>query len=673
MFRRLQNCTHPCMVLVMFGAVPSNIGGCDQSTSTTSESLQIAPVDEAPPAAWRPLNQGLKLAVRRVVVDPQRPTTLYAIAEGRRYRSDDRGRAWQPLDPASTDAEYEDLAIDPRSEGALYAGSYYGGGLSKSLDGGASWESLTELRWLTEEWNGAAITVSPSDPQVIYVRSRSGLIGRSVDAGQTWALLPGAPSATALAVASSDAEQIYVLAQEGGVHRTTDGGSTFDEVSGSLPSSDAPQRSVLAIDPNDSDTLIVGVAGAGVFQSTSAGASWRALPDAVSDGYTFAAIDPQASDRLYVGTDSQVLASTDGGAQWAPIFDRRAFALAFAPDEERSVYLGADDGVYRSDTDAFVPSSAGLMSEFVESLSVDAHNPEIAYAVAHRGLYVTTERGRGWTLAWEWPHPASRSPVIVDRNRTGVAYSEVGDGLVRTEDGGRTWTDARGDLATRPKMPGVPSLVTPLAVAPGNSDVIYAVVPGERYGALVKTIDGGASWRELPAMDYCCVSMIAVSADHAYILGWEGFLSETQDGGETWTSLWTRAGFVDSVAIDPSDARVLYAVGPENYPDWQRRVVRKSPDGGAAWTTMASVSLPALIEQLVVAPQGHLYARASASSEEPRTLFVSTDGGETFTEANDGLDGNDVSEIAAGGDCVGYAGTRGGGIFTTTTGGGACP
>jgi photosystem II stability/assembly factor-like uncharacterized protein len=198
------------------------------------------------------------------------------------------------------------------------------------------------------------------------------------------------------------------------------------------------------------------------------------------------------------------------------------------------------------------------------------------------------------------------------------------------------------------------------------------VVPGERHGVLVKTIDGGASWRELPDMDYCCVSMIAVSADHAYMLGWEGFLSETQDGGETWTSLWTNVGFVHSVAIDPNDARVLYAVAPENYPDWRTRVVRKSRDGGAAWTTMESESLPALIEQLIVAPQGQLYARASASREEPLSLFVSTDGAETFTPANDGLERNDVSSIAAGGDCVAYAGTRGGGIFKTTTGGGAC-
>src|SRR6185369_9580914 len=106
------------------------------------------------------------------------------------------------------------------------------------------------------DWNGAAITVSPSDPDVIYVRSRSGLIGRSADAGQNWTLLEGAPSATALAVASGDADEVYVLAQDGGVHRTTDGGSTFDDVSGDLPSSDAPQRSVLAIDPNDSDTVM---------------------------------------------------------------------------------------------------------------------------------------------------------------------------------------------------------------------------------------------------------------------------------------------------------------------------------------------------------------------------------------------------------------------------------
>jgi photosystem II stability/assembly factor-like uncharacterized protein len=430
---------------------------------------------------------------------------------------------------------------------------------------------------------------------------------------------------------------------------------------------------VLAVDPNDSDTVMVGVSGAGIFRSTSGGTSWQALSDAVSsDAYTFAAIDPQASDRLYVGTDSQVLASTDGGAHWEAIFEHPAFALGLAPDEEHSVYLGGDDGVYRSDADSFVSSSAGLMGESIESLSADAHDPEIAYAVARRGLYVTTERGRGWTLAWEWPQPASRSPILVDPNRAGVAYGELGDMLVKTADGGRTWTDVRGDLAMRPQLPGVATTVRPLAVAPDNSEVIYAVVPGERYGVLVKTIDGGASWRELPEFDYCCDSMIAVSADHAYLVGWEGFLLETQDGAQTWTPLWTKVGFVDSIAIDPNDPRVLYAVAPETYPNWLKRVVRKSTDGGATWTTMDSEALPALIKQLIVAPNGYLYAQASATREEPQTVFVSTDGGETFTPANDGLERQDVSSIAAGSDCVAYAGTRGGAIFRTSTGGGAC-
>jgi photosystem II stability/assembly factor-like uncharacterized protein len=318
------------------------------------------------------------------------------------------------------------------------------------------------------------------------------------------------------------------------------------------------------------------------------------------------------------------------------------------------------------------------MREAIESIAVDMQQPRIAYAFARRGLYVTAPDGGRWSLVAEREalDEADRT-VVVDPNRAGVAYTSIDRTLVRTEDGGQTWSDARGDLARRVSPPGGSNYVRPLAVVPGNSDVVYAAVNGINDLVLAKTIDGGATWKDLPALGHaeCCRSLFAASADRAYLLKWEGLLARTDDGGQTWTSLHA-VGLprVLSLLIDPSDRAVLYAIGPENYdePSGKHRL-RKSIDGGDTWSTPSSQALPARLAQIAVDAEGRLYARASAGPDQPSKLFVSSDGGETFATADRGLESHDVSAIGAGSSCVAYAGTRGGGIFRTTSGAGNCP
>src|SRR5262249_7778400 len=91
--------------------------------------------------------------VHAVVIDPQRPSNVYAVSGQLIFKSTDGGGTWEALraprvapmptplcDDCDTPflADVGAFAIDPQQPDILYAGGY--AGVSKSTDGGSSWK-----------------------------------------------------------------------------------------------------------------------------------------------------------------------------------------------------------------------------------------------------------------------------------------------------------------------------------------------------------------------------------------------------------------------------------------------------------------------------------------------------------------------------------------------------
>jgi photosystem II stability/assembly factor-like uncharacterized protein len=127
-----------------------------------------------------------------------------------------------------------------------------------------------------------------------------------------------------------------------------------------------------------------------------------------------------------------------------------------------------------------------------------------------------------------------------------------------------------------------------LIVAPSNSDVIYAIT---NPGWLGRSTDGGRSWvsvkNGLPQGDNeTFVLSMAIDPTDANVVyaGTGGFVGQgygvfkSTDGGETWAP--SNRGMLDysitALAIDPSDPQVVYAGG-----DFGE--LFKSIDGGKTW------------------------------------------------------------------------------------------
>lgn len=300
----------------------------------------------------------------------------------------------QNLDP-SVFAAYKWRNIGPNRGGRSLtcAGSasrpneYYfgavGGGVWKTIDGGTTWNAVTDGQLKSS--SVGALAVSESNPDVVYVgMGETELRGnimqgdgvyKSSDAGKTWKHM-GLENTQAIArirIDPANPDIVYAAAlghpygpnQERGVFRSKDGGKTWkkilyrDEHSGAVD---------IALDPNHSKTIFAalwdvyrtpwllndGGPGSGLFKSIDGGDTWTeitrnpGLPAGVIGkiGVAVSAVD---SNRIYAiveAADGGLFRSDDGGAHWAlGSQDRRALQRAFYysriyadPKEKDTIY-----------------------------------------------------------------------------------------------------------------------------------------------------------------------------------------------------------------------------------------------------------------------------------------------------------------------------------------------
>ena len=242
------------------------------------------------------------------------------------------------------------VASEPRT---YYFGSV-GGGVWKTTDAGEIWRNVSEGFLATS--SVGAITVAPSDPNVIYVgmgehavrgvmTSHGDGVYRSTDAGRSWQHV-GLASSRAISrirVHPTDPDLVYVAAQgapygrneERGIYRSRDGGETWDLL---LFISDAAGAADLAMDPRNPRILYAafwdherkpwevrsGGEGSGIHKSTDAGETWTKLTKGLPETLGKLSVDVSAdSDRLYAIVEADpgggLYRSDDSGESWQAV------------------------------------------------------------------------------------------------------------------------------------------------------------------------------------------------------------------------------------------------------------------------------------------------------------------------------------------------------------------
>ena len=300
------------------------------------------------------------------------------------FRSEDGGQSWtRSVDGVPrewTNTTYW-IEFDPEVRGRMWgAMSYthdlprpkmwrrapvlsYKGGVCRSEDGGHTWKVSNAGMPETAPTHILLDQRSPKSGRVLYVAAFGRGVYKSSDGGQTWhaknaGITQKEPFAWRLAQASDGS--LYVLlarrsehgsigdAADGAVYKSVDGAETWSRVG--LPAGvNGPNG--LAIDPRDPRRMYLAAwaraagthgDGGGIYLTTDAGMSWRAVLDRDRHVYDVT-IDPRNPGLLYAaGFESSAWRSTDRGEHWTriPGFNFKwAHRVIPDPEDAGKVYI----------------------------------------------------------------------------------------------------------------------------------------------------------------------------------------------------------------------------------------------------------------------------------------------------------------------------------------------
>ncbi len=554
----------------------------------------------------RDLAIGTHDTVLDIAIDPARPAVIWAgisDALGRQrktlLRSADGGRSWVDRTPAmATAMACREIAFDPQAPqrmAAVFAGDLGGGRLWLSGDGGQSWVDRS-----------AAFGNRPLR-SVAFARGRvlvggGQLLGQqhlglmaSDDDGANWYRLhdPQWPTAVvnAIAVAPEDPDLILLATEGDGVHRSEDGGRNWQRD----PAASAGHSiRALRFHPENKSEVAAASIGSGVLISNNSGAQFRQQAQGMQAVDARAlGIDPGNPQRIALAAnglnEGRVFSSGDGGASWQ---------LEALPATRFNALQYSSDGILYA-------ASAGPST------------------VAPEGLYRRNDDGSWQTLGpdqgpqFETQVRAIRfsaqSPDLI--LLAGADYGPVQgyEGVIwRSMDRGAHWqkvheSAGRGEFVDLEIVPVRRGLSTPAAML-----AVWEDGSGARQGSVLRSDDGGVSWRPsaagLPAVlsnGRLCVSLSDPGVVYlgAGLGNWSGRVFRSVDGGISWQARGNEGAWIHDIGCDPehSDAIYLVRAVAGNQPS----LIEYSDDGGNHYAA-ADSGLPALpsAAQLMIVPEG---------------------------------------------------------------------
>jgi photosystem II stability/assembly factor-like uncharacterized protein len=184
---------------------------------------------------------------------------------------------------------------------------------------------------------------------------------------------------------------------------------------------------------------------------------------------------------------------------------------------------------------------------------------------------------------WERLGPEGGIVVSLGAGSLGPVYLGTADGHVfASEDGASSW-HLRGRIGNH-----LDAVVTRLVVDAGDSNLVFAAVwyrETAESGGVFGSEDGGRSWKPSGLEGEAVRALEAAPSNHLELVaGTRTGVFRSIDHGVTWRRISPEGDpelrNVDSVAIDPRDANVIYA-GTYHLP-WRTK------DGGKTWEPIIS-------------------------------------------------------------------------------------
>ncbi|MBA4320913.1 MAG: hypothetical protein C0412_21190, partial [Flavobacterium sp.] len=368
-----------------------------------------------------------KSLIRMILIDPRNTKVIYAatgifdrcpVQEEGIWKSEDGGNTWFHANNgfSSEVMTVEGLDFVKSNPDILYAtlgrfGNFRPqdfnvvnrGGIYKSTDGGKNWVR-DAVRPPGIQFVPMYLTISPSDPNVIYV-------GLTEDAYDFWA--------------------------ENTILRTLDGGKSWKKF---LLATDGVRAGVpisIAVHPDKPNVVYVNYYGGGVVKSTDYGETWQNS----SNGYTGAqvydiAIDANNPEVVYSTNRTDPYKSTDTGNNWIGL----AYGAAKGAAEWGAIEINQNN-----------PNEVLLGRGMVYSLNKTTNGGMNWRYVLNIAPTKQNDYGIVTSISWSKTDSKIAFASFHFRGNDVSPTDSTAPGIYKSEDGGETWIAANNGIENTKK------------------------------------------------------------------------------------------------------------------------------------------------------------------------------------------------------------------------------
>ena len=293
---------------------------------------------------WQHIGLTDALHIANVRIHPDNPDLVYVASMGHAFgpneekgvfRTTDGGKTWKNILFKSEKTGAIDLVMSPADPKVLFAamweferkawGAKTGGpesGIYRSLDGGDSWEEISEFEGMPEGMMGrVGLTMSKADPKRVYAlidsETKQGLY-RSDDLGKTWRLVSTDANITVrpfyhyhVYANPSDADDVWVTGNK--VWHSTDGGENWV-----LEPGVKDDFQDIWIDPKNPDRMIITCDG-GTQVTLTGGKTWSTFTNQSGVQFYRVDTDDQFPYNVYGNAQDLLVYSVPSASRWGGI------------------------------------------------------------------------------------------------------------------------------------------------------------------------------------------------------------------------------------------------------------------------------------------------------------------------------------------------------------------
>jgi photosystem II stability/assembly factor-like uncharacterized protein len=369
--------------------------------------------------------------------------------------------------------------------------------------------------------------VVESNPRIFYAATATGGLWKTVNNGISFTpVFDYQPDYAigAVAVAQSRPDVVYVGSGESnnsrstyggnGVYKSVDAGKTWAK--SGLPNAGRIGR--IAVQPKNPDVVLVAASGKlyaenpdrGIYRSTDGGKTWTKTLDHKVEGREIGAIDVQMDP-------------VNPNVVYAATYDKVRKPWTFGEGGPGSaIFKSTDGGATWKQLTSGLPT--GMLGRI--GISIARSDPKTVYAII--------ENANSRTV------PAEER---AKRLAQGFGDNSIGDELYRSDDAGATWRKV--SPADAPPTP---------AAAAGRGD---AAAPAPAQAQAPAPAQGGRGGRGTfsggnPPYYYGQIRVDPKNREHVYLLSVG--VTQTTDGGKTWTQAFNFGGDNHALWINPTDS-----------------------------------------------------------------------------------------------------------------------